>query len=88
LDFAKTASRFTKKRRTFNKFARFVSYDFGNVKCYVCNVIDYHNENNIENISEITPEIHTMTLHPNPNPSPPVSPLTLPEPAIPTNTEK
>jgi hypothetical protein len=34
LDFAKTGSKFTKKRRTFNKLAKFIYYDFGNVKCY------------------------------------------------------
>jgi hypothetical protein len=40
LDFSKTASRFIKKRRTFNKLARFISYDFGNVKCHVYNVTE------------------------------------------------
>jgi hypothetical protein len=40
LDFAKPPSRFVKKRRTFNKLAKFISYDFGNVKCYVYNVIE------------------------------------------------
>jgi hypothetical protein len=38
LDFSKTANRFTKKRRNFNKLARFISYEFGNVKCFVYNV--------------------------------------------------
>ena len=45
LDFAKTASIFVKKRRTFNKLAKFISYDFGNVKCYVYNVIEQHIKN-------------------------------------------
>jgi hypothetical protein len=56
------------------------------------NLIDYYNENNnennIENISEITHETHAVTLHLKTDPSPPVSPLTLPDPVIPTNTEK
>jgi tRNA U34 5-carboxymethylaminomethyl modifying enzyme MnmG/GidA len=47
LDFAKTASRFAKKRRTFNKLVRFISYDFGNVKCYFYNVIERHIKNHI-----------------------------------------
>jgi hypothetical protein len=47
LDFAKTGSRFAKKRRTFNKLARFISYDFGNVKCYVYSVIERHIKNPI-----------------------------------------
>jgi putative cell wall-binding protein len=38
LDFAKTSTRFNKKRRVFNKLARFISYEFGNVKCFVYNV--------------------------------------------------
>jgi hypothetical protein len=47
LDFAKTASRFTKKRRNFNKLVRFISYDFENVKCHVYNVIESHIKNPI-----------------------------------------
>jgi hypothetical protein len=47
LDFTKTASRFTKKRRNFNKLARFISFDFGNVKCHVYNVIESHIKNPI-----------------------------------------
>jgi hypothetical protein len=35
LDGKKTASKFIKKQRTFNKLVRFISYDFGNVKCHV-----------------------------------------------------
>jgi hypothetical protein len=38
LDFSKTSSRFTKKRRNFNKLARFISYEFGNGKCNVFNI--------------------------------------------------
>jgi hypothetical protein len=38
LDFSKTSNRFTKKRKTFNKLAKFISYEFGNVKCHVYNV--------------------------------------------------
>jgi hypothetical protein len=38
LDFSKTSSRFTKKRRNFNRIAKFISYEFGNVKCYVYNI--------------------------------------------------
>jgi hypothetical protein len=38
LDFTKTGARFNKKRRVFNKLARFISYEFGNVKCFVYNV--------------------------------------------------
>jgi hypothetical protein len=47
LDFAKTASRFAKKRRTFNKLTRFISYDFGNVKCRVYNVTEKYIKNPI-----------------------------------------
>jgi hypothetical protein len=56
------------------------------------NLINYYNENNnknnIENISEITPKTHAVTLHPKTDPSPPVSPLILPEPVITLNPEK
>jgi hypothetical protein len=45
LDFAKTSARFNKKRRVFNKLARFVSYEFGNVKCFVYNVTDKYIKN-------------------------------------------
>ena len=45
LDFAKTKSRFSKKRRVFNKLAEFISYDFGNVKCNVFNVTDKYVKN-------------------------------------------
>jgi hypothetical protein len=38
LDFSKTRSRFTKKRRNFNKIAKFISCEFGNVKCHVYNI--------------------------------------------------
>jgi hypothetical protein len=38
LDFSKTSNRFTKRRRNFNKLARFISYEFGNVKCHVYNI--------------------------------------------------
>jgi tRNA U34 5-carboxymethylaminomethyl modifying enzyme MnmG/GidA len=38
IDFSKTGSRFAKKRRTFNKLARFISYDFRNVKYHVYNI--------------------------------------------------
>jgi hypothetical protein len=37
-DFSKTQDKFNKKRCTFNKLAKFISYEFGNVKCYVYNV--------------------------------------------------
>jgi hypothetical protein len=47
LDFTKTGSKFTKKRRIFNKLAKFISYDFGNVKCEVYNVIEEHIKNPI-----------------------------------------
>jgi hypothetical protein len=47
LDFVKTGSRFAKKQRTFNKLAKFISYDFGNVKCHVYNVIEKHISNPI-----------------------------------------
>jgi hypothetical protein len=47
LDFVKIVSRFTKKRRNFNKLARFILYDFGNVKCYVYNVIESYIKNPI-----------------------------------------
>jgi hypothetical protein len=46
LDFSKTSCRFTKKRRNFNKLARFISYDFRNVKCHVYN-IEKHIKNQI-----------------------------------------
>ena len=45
LDFAKTSARFNKKRRVFNKLARFISYEFGNVKCFVYNVTDKYIKN-------------------------------------------
>jgi hypothetical protein len=45
LDFAKTGSKFTKKRRVFNKFVKFIFYDFGNVKCEVYNIIEDHIKN-------------------------------------------
>jgi hypothetical protein len=38
LDFSKTSSRFTKKRRNFNKIEKVISYEFGNVKCHVYNI--------------------------------------------------
>jgi hypothetical protein len=44
---AKTGSSFAKKRRTFNKLAKFISHDFGNVKCFVYNVIERHIKNPI-----------------------------------------
>jgi hypothetical protein len=47
LDFAKTGSKIIKKQRTFNKLAKFISYDFGNVKCHVYNVIKKHIKNPI-----------------------------------------
>jgi hypothetical protein len=46
LDFLKTGSRFLKKRRNFNKLAKFISYEFGNVKCHVYN-IEKHIKNSI-----------------------------------------
>jgi hypothetical protein len=45
LDFAKTGCRFAKKTKTFNKLAKFISCDFGNVKCHVYNVIERHIKN-------------------------------------------
>ena len=45
LDFAKTSARFNKKRRVFNKLARFISYEFGNVKCFVYNVTSKYIKN-------------------------------------------
>ena len=45
LDFAKTSAKFNKKRRVFNKLARFISYDFGNVKCFVYNIAERYIKN-------------------------------------------
>jgi hypothetical protein len=38
LDFSKTSNRFTKKHRNLSKLARFIFYEFGNVKCYGYNI--------------------------------------------------
>jgi hypothetical protein len=38
LDFSKTSNRFSKKRRNFNKLAKFIAYEFGNIKCYIYNI--------------------------------------------------
>jgi hypothetical protein len=38
LDCSKTSSLFTKKRRNFNKLAKFIACDFGSVKCHVYNI--------------------------------------------------
>jgi hypothetical protein len=38
LDFSKTSNRFNKKRRNFNKLAKFIAYEFGNVKCNIYNI--------------------------------------------------
>ena len=45
LDFAKTSAKFNKKRRVFNKLARFISYEFGNVKCFVYNITEKYIKN-------------------------------------------
>jgi hypothetical protein len=47
LDFSKTQDRFNKKRRTFNKLAKFISYEFGNVKYFVYNVSEKYIKNPI-----------------------------------------
>jgi hypothetical protein len=46
LDFSKTSNRFSKKRKKFNKLAKFIAYEFGNVKCFVYN-IEKHIQNPI-----------------------------------------